>query len=129
MKQARVTAPTPRRTRSLHILTKNNLAHMYIMACKLPPFDKVEMPKVTAVTFKIINDPSYYGFFDPEDMRIEISSASASHFITVFSTLLHEMTHMALYVQNYKHYDRHDGRFAKFRDTYAALYNLDPKAV
>jgi len=110
-------------------LTKKNLAVLYSMACKLPPFDKVKMPSVRSVEFKIINDKEYYGFFDPEAMRIEISSANASHFITIFSTLLHEMTHMALYVQHYKYYERHDRKFSKYREIYSALYNLDPKAV
>ena len=129
MKPSRLTASTPHITKSVTTLTKKNLAILYSMACKLPPFDKVKMPSARSVDFKIINDKEYYGFFDPEHMRIEISSANASHFITIFSTLLHEMTHMALYVQHYKFYERHDKRFAKFRDTYATLYNLDPKAV
>ena len=110
-------------------LTKKNLAILYSMACKMPPFDKVKMPLARSVEFKIINDKEYYGFFDPEAMRIEISTANASHFTTIFSTLLHEMTHMALYVQNYKYYERHDKKFTKYREIYAALYNLDPKAV
>lgn len=129
MKPSRLTAPSSYKPKSLTTLTKKNLAILYSMAAKLPPFDKVKMPSARSVEFKIINDKEYYGFFDPEHMRIEISSANASHFTTIFATLLHEMTHMALYVQHYKFYERHDKRFAKFRDTYAALYNLDPKAV
>ena len=129
MKPSRLTAPHNSKKKSLTTLTKKNLAILYAMACKLPPFDKVKMPRVVDVEFKVIQDKDYYGFFDPEHMRIEISAANASHFTTIFATLLHEMTHMALYVQHYKYYDKHDGRFAKFRDTYATLYNLDPKAV
>lgn len=129
MKPSRLTAVYKPAKRSLTTLTKKNLGILYAMACKLPPFDKVKMPRVVDVEFKIINDKEYYGFFDPEHMRIEISSANASHFTTILATLLHEMTHMALYVQHYKYYEKHDRRFAKFRDIYATLYNLDPKAV
>ena len=129
MKPSRLTASSSYKPKSYTTLTMKNLAILYSMACKLPPFDKVKMPSARSVVFKIINDKEYYGFFDPEEMRIEISSANASHFTTIFSTLLHEMTHMALYVQHYKYYEKHDRRFAKFRDIYAALYNLDPKAV
>lgn len=110
-------------------LTAKNLAHLYSMACKLPPFDKVKMPPARSVTFRVIRDEDHYGFFLADEMRIEISSFNSSHFITIFSTLLHEMTHLALYVQKYPHYEKHDHRFNKFRNIYAALYNLDPKAV
>ena len=105
------------------------MAHMYTMACKLPPFDKVKMPSARSITFRVIQDKLHYGFFVPDEMAIEISSYNASHFTTIFSTLLHEMTHMALYVQGYKTYGEHTGKFSQYRNVYAALYNLDPKAV
>ena len=39
------------------------MAHMYTMACKLPPFDKVKMPPARSITFRVIQDKLHYGFF------------------------------------------------------------------
>ena len=129
MKPSRLTAPTPSTSKSVTTLTKKNLAILYSMACKLPPFDKVKMPSARSVDFKIINDKEYYGFFDPEHMRIEISSANASHFITIFSTLLHEMTHMALFIVKDPGWARHGTAFWKIKHQYSNMYNLDHRAI
>jgi len=49
-------------------LTSENLAILYDMACKLPPFNKLKMPKSYRVSFKVIKDPGIYGCFDEIEM-------------------------------------------------------------
>ena len=80
-------------------LTSQNLAHLYTMACKLPPFNKIKMPTSKKIKFKVISDAGIYGCFDEVEMQIEISSGSCGHFTTIFATLLHEMVHLALYIK------------------------------
>jgi len=110
-------------------LTPKNLAILYDMACKLPPFDKFKMPKSSKITFKVIKNPGIYGAFDEIEMAIEISRHSCGHFSTIFATLLHEMLHLALYVRGDDDFDLHEKKFQRYHAIYAAVYNLDPKAI
>lgn len=113
----------------LTTLTSDNLAHLYDMACKLPPFNKIKMPKSSRVKFKVISDPGIYGCFDEVEMQIEISSMACGHFITIFQTLLHEMVHLALYVKKDPKFHLHEESFLKLKAIYSEVYNLDPKAI
>ena len=113
----------------LTTLTSQNLAYLYDMACKLPPFNKFKMPKSYRVKFKVISDPSIYGCFDEVEMQIEISSGSCGHFTTIFQTLLHEMTHLALYIKKDPKFDLHEDSFLKIKHVYSEVYNLDPKVI
>jgi hypothetical protein len=110
-------------------LTSENLAHLYDMACKLPPFNKLKMPRSSKVKFKVISDPGIYGCFDEIEMQIEISSEACGHFITIFSTLLHEMVHLALYVKKDPKFHLHEESFLKLKAVYSEVYSLDPKAI
>jgi predicted SprT family Zn-dependent metalloprotease len=110
-------------------LTPKNLAILYDMACKLPPFNSFKMPKSSKVTFKVIRNPGIYGAFDEHEMIIEISRNSCGHFNTIFATLLHEMLHLALYVRGDDDFHLHDKKFQKLHAVYAEVYSLDPKAI
>lgn len=113
----------------LTTLTSENLAHLYDMACKLPPFNKLKMPRSSKVKFKVISDPGIYGCFDEVEMQIEISSEACGHFVTIFSTLLHEMVHLALYVKKDPKFHLHEESFLKLKAVYSEVYSLDPKAI
>ena len=110
-------------------LTSKNLALLYTACSKMAPFDKIKMPTASKVKFIVIKNPDVYGFFDEEEMAIELSSEVCGHFTTILSTLLHEMTHLALYVQKNKDFDKHGPSFQRLKNVYAELYNLDPKSI
>ena len=95
----------------------------------MAPFNKIKMPVASKVKFIVIKNPDVYGFFDEEEMAIELSSEVCGHFTTILSTLLHEMTHLALYVQKNKDFDKHGPAFQRLKNVYAELYNLDPKSI
>lgn len=99
------------------------------MACQLPPFSKLKMPKSNKVRFVVINNPGIYGCFDEVLMEIHISRGSCGHFITIFQTLLHEMVHLALYVRGDNDFHEHGPKFLRIKDVYSELYNFDPKAI
>ena len=80
-------------------------------------------------TFKVVKNPNVYGCFDEVEMTIEISSNACGHFTTIFSTLLHEMVHLALYVRGDDDFDQHGVKFMRIKDVYSELYNFDPKAI
>ena len=110
-------------------LTPKNLALLYTACSKMPPFDTIKMPSASKVKFKIIKNRNVFGFFDEVEMAIEISSGVCSHFITILSTLLHEMTHLALYVKGDKTWDKHGISFKNLKLIYAEMYNIDPKSI
>lgn len=110
-------------------LTKKNLEILYNMACQLPPFNALKMPKSNKVKFRVIKNPTIYGCFDEVEMAIEISSGSCGHFITIFQTLLHEMIHLHLYYKGDDDFDQHGEKFLRIKDVYSELYNFDPKAI
>ena len=110
-------------------LTSKNLEILYNMACQLPPFNKLKMPKSNKVRFVVINNPGIYGCFDEVLMEIHISRGSCGHFTTIFQTLLHEMVHLALYVRGDNDFHEHGPKFLRIKDVYSELYNFDPKAI
>jgi hypothetical protein len=110
-------------------LTSKNLAILYDMACKMPPFNTLKMPKSNKVRFVVIKNPGIYGCFDEIEMEIHISRGSCGHFTTIFQTLLHEMVHLALYVRGDDDFDQHGVKFMRIKDVYSELYNFDPKAI
>jgi hypothetical protein len=101
-------------------LTSKNLEILYNMACQMPPFNKLPMPKSNKVSFKVIKDPTIYGCFDEHEMEIQISSGSCGYFITIFQTLLHEMVHLALYVRGDDDFHEH-GMYTRVREPYYIL--------
>jgi hypothetical protein len=110
-------------------LTPKNLAILYEMACKLPPFNTLTMPKASKIGFKVIKNPGIYGCFDEFEMEIHISRNACGHFTTIFQTLLHEMVHLALYVRGDEDFHEHGTKFLRIKDVYSELYNFDPKAI
>ena len=87
------------------------------------------MPSAKKVKFIVIKDASIYGCFDEVEMEIHISSGSCGHFTTIFSTLLHEMTHLALYIKKDPKFHLHEASFLKLKAVYSEVYSLDPKAI
>ena len=110
-------------------LTPKNLAILYDMACKLPPFNSFKMPRSCKIRFKVIKNPGIYGAFDEHEMIIEISKESCGHFNTIYATLLHEMLHLALYIRGDEDFHLHEKKFQRYHAIYAEVYSLDPKAI
>ena len=123
------TGSTPSKTKSYTTLTSKNLAHLYDMACKLPPFNKLKMPKSSKIRFVVIKNPGIYGCFDEVLMEIHISRNACGHFTTIFATLLHEMVHLALYIKKDPKFHLHEESFLKLKAVYSEVYSLDPKAI
>ena len=111
------------------ILVPEYLASLYTAFKQIPPFNEYPLPAASKVKFIIIKNPAVHGYFLAEPMSIEISSGCCVLFDVIQSTLLHEMTHMALYVSGYKDYGRHGKAFNHIRDAYATMYNLDPRSI
>ena len=111
------------------VLTPEYLAILYTAYKQLHPFDEYSLPPATKLKFIITKSKARYGRFDPESMAIEISSVSCGHFTTIISVLLHEMTHLTLYVTKDPGWARHGKSFWAIKHKYAAFYNLDPKAI
>ena len=111
------------------VLTPEYLAILYTAFKQMPPFHEYTLPPASKIKFIVTKSKARYGRFDPESMAIEISSVSCGHFTTIISVLLHEMTHLTLYVTKDPGWARHGKSFWAIKHKYAAFYNLDPKAI
>lgn len=112
------------------LLSAKYIAALYSAFRLMPPFDRYDLPTASKIEWKIINDPTAYGYFhcDPH-LKIEISKGRCLHFSTVSETLLHEMCHLTLYNKGYKHWDAHGATFYKLADKVSNLYGFDPKRL
>lgn len=111
------------------LATVEHFKSMYALFCKLPPFDKYQLPYPSQIEWVIVHDTELYGQYSPEPHIITISLARQSHFDTIARTILHEMTHMLFYLQGKSHYDKHDKSFYKFTAKIAKTYGYDPKEI
>ena len=101
---------------------------MYTLFCKLPPFDKFELPLASKIEWTIIDDRELCGSYSPEPHCITVSIARHSHFTSICKTLLHEMVHMVMYLQG-KKYELHNKTFYKHVDKICSIYGFDPKEL
>ena len=109
--------------------TIEHIKAIYALCCKLPPFDKIEMPLPSQIEWIIVHDVELLGMYQPSPHTITISLARQSHFDTICRTVLHEMVHMLLYLQGKANYDKHDKTFKKWTAKIASIYGYDPKEL
>lgn len=112
-----------------HILNTKYLATLYTAFKQIPPFDKYPLPPASKIKFIVTKTTKRYGRFDADNMAIEISEKSCSHFTIIQMVLLHEMVHLTLYVIKDPGWARHGVAFWKLKNQYSQMYNLDPRAV
>jgi hypothetical protein len=99
---------------------------MYALFCKLPPFDKIQMPLPSQIKWVVSDREDILGEYQPEPHIITISLARQSHFESISKTILHEMVHMYLYIAGKSNYDKHDKTFKSWTAKIAAIYGFDP---
>jgi hypothetical protein len=110
--------------------TVDHCKAMYALFCKLPPFDKIEMPKPSEIKWIVSEDrDEILGEYIPEPHTITVSLARQAHFENICKTILHEMVHMYLYLSGKSNYDRHDKTFKKWTAKIASVYGFDPKEL
>jgi hypothetical protein len=109
--------------------TIEHVKAMYALFCKLPPFDKIQMPLPSQIEWIIVNDPEILGMYQPSPHVITISLARQTHFDNICKTILHEMVHMLLYLQGKANYEKHDKTFKKWTHKIATIYGYDPKEL
>jgi len=113
-------------------ITENNIANLYSALILFPIFNEFKFPPATKVDFVIVNDPDLYGQYCPDPMHtITISTAKCGHLQTVMMTLMHELIHMAIYLESPKSekYVSHKGRFKQLQKRVALKYGYDPKEL
>lgn len=115
-------------------ITEDNIAALYAAFVHFPPFDNYKFPPPSKVDFVIVNNIDLYGEYQPcesgDPHIITISKGKCSHIDTVIKTLMHEMIHMALYLDAPRSdYHSHKGRFNKLQKQVAKIYGFDPKEL
>ena len=116
-------------------ITENNIANLYTAFIEMPIFDEYKFPPASKVDFVVNNDPEIYGEYSPpqsgDPHTITISTAKCGHLDTVIKTLMHELIHMAIYIDHPKteRYVKHTGLFKKLQKRVATKYGYDPKEL
>jgi len=118
----------------MKFITEDNIAALYAAFVYFPPFDNYKFPPPSKVEFVVTSSVELYGEYQPcesgDPHIITISTGKCSHLDTVVKTLMHEMIHMALYLEQPKgDYHSHKGRFSKLQKQVARIYGFDPKEL
>ena len=116
-------------------ITENNIANLYSALIEFPIFDEYKLPPASKVDFVVVHDDSICGQYEPPEASephvITISTAKCGHLDTVIKTLMHELIHMAIYIEypTTERYVKHTGLFKKLQKRVAIKYGYDPKEL
>lgn len=115
----------------MSFITENNMANLYSALIEFPIFDEYKFPPASKVDFVVTDDVEIYGEYSPEPHTITISTGKCGHLDTVIKTLMHELIHMAIYIDSPKSekYVNHTGKFKKLQKRVATKYGYDPKEL
>jgi hypothetical protein len=109
-------------------ITEDSIAALYTAFIQIEPFASMPFPTAKRVEFVICNNPELYGQYEPEPHTITISLGKCSHLDTVIKTLLHEMIHQIIYINNptSEIYLSHKGEFKRMQHKVAKQFGFDP---
>jgi predicted SprT family Zn-dependent metalloprotease len=119
-------------------ITKDFICKLYEGFVSSPTFKNyAKYPASSKVKFTIKNTPEAYGEYKPEEKEfnskheIMISTGRCTFLDTVCKTMLHELIHMGIYINepNSKKYLSHNGEFKRMQNKIAKEFGFDPKEL
>lgn len=119
-------------------LTKDFIKQLYEVFVKTPVFkDYAKYPPSSKVKFTIKDTIEAYGHYKPEEKEfnskheIMISTGKCGFLDTVNKTMLHELIHMGIYINepNSNKYLSHKGEFKRMQNKVAKEFGFDPKEL
>ena len=108
-------------------LTPASCRAVYEMLIQVHPFNKWRMPPSIEVVFKVNDDPTCYGQYEPDPHIITLSRAKLEHLDNIIKTMAHEMVHLKLYKSKSKSWNTHDENFLKLAVIVSEEFGFDPK--
>ena len=110
-------------------ITHSFIEHLYNTFRIHKPFQ--DFPDSVDVDFEIVYNHDCIGEYTPEPHRILISTKYCKTLEAVIYTVLHEMIHMRMYLDNPKseEYVEHNKKFDAYNKQVCAMYFLDPQEL
>jgi predicted SprT family Zn-dependent metalloprotease len=97
------------------------------MLVQVHPMKTWRLPPSQDVVFKVNDDPTCYGQYEPDPHTITLSRAKLEHLDNVIKTMAHEVVHLKLYQMRSKSWETHDHNFAKYAVLISEEFGFDPK--
>ena len=108
-------------------ITPASCRAIYEMLVQVYPFKKLNMPPSIEVIFKVNDDPTCYGQYEPDPHTITLSRSKLGHLDNVIKTMAHEMVHLKLYQAKSKSWNTHDKNFEKYAVLVSEEFGFDAK--
>ena len=108
-------------------LSSDSCRVLYESLMQLPPIKSWRLPPSDQIMFQVIRDPKCYGEFESTPHIIRLSSCKIGHLDTAIKTMAHEMVHLKLFIDKYRHWDKHDARFKALSDPMCKEFGFDIK--
>ena len=111
------------------LITADSIKAVYILLRKLPPFNTWGLPSEKHIDFIVKDSFNCMGELQVKPYKITIGSNHHEHFVTLVTTIAHEMAHLKLYVDGVKGFHRHTQEFRDLTSQIGTIFGFDRKTL
>jgi hypothetical protein len=111
------------------LITADSVKATYILLKKLPPFNTWKLPSDKQIKFLVKDNFACMGELQVKPYKITIGSNHHEHFVTLVTTIAHEMAHLKLYIDGVKSFHRHTQEFRKLTSQIGSIFGFDRKTL
>jgi hypothetical protein len=111
------------------IITEQSVKMIYSMLRKLPPFDSWKLPPASKIKFKVDPNFKFMGELDVKPYKMTFGTKHQEHFLSIVTTVAHEMVHLHLYLEGVASYNQHRRIFRQKSAEIGSLYGFDRKTL
>ena len=112
-------------------LTKDRIAAIYSALKQYPPFNRMKLPPVEQVRFRILRtkqvDGEYWRFQGSDDHTISVSAGRNGHWDTLGCTVAHEMIHLHQARAKTETRGQHNAEFHRIAKSVCKSFGWDEK--
>ena len=111
------------------LITSESVKAIYNLLRKLPPFNTWGLPSDKHIVFLVKDNCACMGELEVEPYKMTIGINHHEHFITLVTTIAHEMAHMKLHVEGVNGFHRHTQEFRDLTAQIGSLFGFDRKTL
>jgi predicted SprT family Zn-dependent metalloprotease len=111
------------------LVTDKTIKAMYSLLRQMPPFNMWKLPPASKIKFKVVHDLKFMGEMHMKPYKMNIGLKHQEHFITILTTVAHEMIHLHLYLEGVKSYNQHRKVFRTKAHQVGTIFGLDRKTL
>ena len=111
------------------LITSESVKATYNLLRKLPPFNTWGLPSDKHIVFLVKDNCACMGELEVEPYKMTIGINHHEHFVTLVTTIAHEMAHMKLHVDGVKGFHRHTQEFRDLTAQIGSIFGFDRKTL